>query len=327
MQTFDSLHLQLIGKTGSGVSGSANTILGENRFKSERSLTSITDRCQKHTAKVCNRTVTVTDSVNFFNSNDIDLRVELERELRTRAEGIHAILLVLRLHTFTAQDAKLLSLYKQMFGKSAMKHTIVLFTHGDELQHTSLSQLIRENSELSKLIEECGGRFHLLNNTDLNNRDQVTKLLMKIDRMLSDNKNRCYTLQMFMQAQAIRIHHLCAVSVVIVLALGYVNMRNEDYWGFNSFLHGCFGGVLSALVGYASGHICANMWKNEIRKCGKCTKRHLRNVQLLSVAWGCGAGGISVFLTGPVCLSTALLRGTQGSLMAYITMMKHRRLI
>ncbi|XP_056309007.1 GTPase IMAP family member 9 [Danio aesculapii] len=322
-QTCDSLHLQLIGKTGSGVSASANTILGEKTFKSERSLTSITDRCQKHTAEVCNRTVTVVDSVNFFNSNDIDLRVELQRELRTRPEGIHAILLVLRLHTFTEQDAELLSLHKQMFGESAIKHTIVLFTHGDELQDKSLDQLIRENSHLSKVIEECEGRFHLLNNKDLNNKDQVTKLLMKIERMLCENENRCYTLQMFMQARAIRIHHLCAVSVVIVFALGYVNMRNEGSWGFNSFLCGCFGGLLSALAGYVSGRICANMWKKEI----KCTKRHLKNVKLLAIACGCGTGGIHLFLTGPVCLSTALLRGTQGSLMAYITMMKHSRMI
>ncbi|KAM3610316.1 uncharacterized protein V6R79_002295 [Siganus canaliculatus] len=89
------------------------------------------------------------------------------------------------------------------FGRKAEKFTIILLTRGDELKKTPIDEYIEKRCDDSfkKLIADCGGRFHVFNNHDLQNRSQVSELITKIDAMVKENGGNCFTNEMLQEAE------------------------------------------------------------------------------------------------------------------------------
>ncbi|XP_076128471.1 uncharacterized protein LOC143109582 [Alosa pseudoharengus] len=185
------IRVVLLGQKTVGKTASGNTILGQGRLP-----TCFNTMSNHATADVAGKKIVVVDTLGWSKYRD-SCTIEQDKEIvrgLTLCPGSHAFLLILPVDmAFTPQQQRALEDHMVLFGEDVWKYTVVLFTYGDQLGDQTIEEhIMMEGPALQKLVERCGNRYHVLNNKNKSESNQVPELLKKIEEMVAINEGKHY---------------------------------------------------------------------------------------------------------------------------------------
>ncbi|RXN06448.1 interferon-induced very large GTPase 1-like protein [Labeo rohita] len=109
---------------------------------------------------------------------------------------IIAFVFVVRLGQLTDTDKMGIEWLQRVFGDRVLQFVMILFTYEIQEESDSIIDDLKKNSALERLIEKCGGRYHICSK-NMNKPSEIRDLMNRIEQLFIENKQQCYTSEMY----------------------------------------------------------------------------------------------------------------------------------
>lgn len=150
----------------------------------------------------------VVSSPSWFSSgcDPKERRKHISSLIALSSPGPHAFLLCVPVNHPADEEAETLDVLKELFGPSAVSaHTIVLFTHTEELgEDESLEEyLITWRKDLRQLVERCCDRYHTLETRggEAEEGQAVQELLEKVEQAVAESGREHFRCPLYQEAE------------------------------------------------------------------------------------------------------------------------------
>ncbi|XP_036430722.1 uncharacterized protein LOC118810778 [Colossoma macropomum] len=194
----EELRAVVFGGKFSGKSTLINTVFGKDLLPAKKR----TAQCKKLQGSVCGRDLMLVDTPGWWKHFPLSdtaefLKQELVQGVSLCHPGPHVVLLVIEIDIpFAEKHRKAAKDHLELLGDQIWTHTLVLFTRGRSLGCKTIEEHIKDEGEaLQWLIEKCGNRYHVFDNTGLNNTSQVMQLLEKIEDIVQRNNGAYFQIE------------------------------------------------------------------------------------------------------------------------------------
>lgn len=197
----DSIHIVLLGKSGSGKSTTGNTVVRHKIFRSNCMSESASQSCETANGILLDQRVRITDTPDickFLNEPR-----EIARFINMTLPGPHILLFMLPVDHLTQEDVESLIPFKHLFGGDVEEHLVVVFTHANDLKkrNTTESQYLQSVQNSSPMLARIKGRYVFLENDPKYPTKEQVKQLKQLLAIIRDvmlkNGGKCYSNDMY----------------------------------------------------------------------------------------------------------------------------------
>uniref|UniRef100_UPI0037E7FA6F GTPase IMAP family member 8-like n=1 Tax=Semicossyphus pulcher TaxID=241346 RepID=UPI0037E7FA6F len=195
MKTIPKLQTILLGSRGVGKTSVGNTILGiQAQEDGKRTAHSVTRQ-----GFVGKTEITLVDTPGWWKGFPVCdtpavIREELMRSMFLCPPGPHVFLLMIDSDaSFNGKHLEAVKTHMELLAEGVWRRTVVVFTRGDWLRAHSIEEYIEgEGEALQSLVEQCGNRYHVIDNKNADDGTQITELLEKITETVAGNGWDCF---------------------------------------------------------------------------------------------------------------------------------------